>query len=100
MKDVIAGKKTPYIFHMSWTTNKDNKRRFLQQMGDWYVKDMCIGKTFDEIGSNLGNNNSGGDLSQYCCSAEPLIQCHYRDKPSKIPCKTSDPIDKGRPSFW
>ena len=92
---MISGKNKPYIFHMSWTTNKVNKRRFYQQMGDWYVKDFCVGKNVQEI---LGSGS--GDVSQRCCSAEPLIECHYRDKPSKIPCKKSDPIDKGRPSFW
>jgi len=92
MKDMIEGKKSPYIFHMSWTTNKENKRKFLQQMGDWFVNDVCIDQKVDDIRSD--------DLSTHCCAAEPLIQCHYRDKPSKVPCTESDPIDKGRRSFW
>jgi hypothetical protein len=28
------------------------------------------------------------------------VICHYRDKPSKIPCNDSPAIDKGKPSFW
>jgi hypothetical protein len=89
MRRFFAGKVDPYIFHMSWTHNKDNKQRYFQQMGEWYLKQECVQKNRDEI----------GDVAA-CCLAEPVITCHYRDKPSKIPCKDSPPIDKGRPSFW
>lgn len=71
----------PYIFHMSWTKNKDNKKLYFQQMGEWYLKESCL---------------TGWD----CCLRKPNITCHYRDKPSMIPCKDSPPIDAGRPSFW
>jgi hypothetical protein len=83
MKKMLAGNATtdPYIFHMSWTTNKANKKLYFQQMGEWYLKDDCM---------------TGGA----CCLAEPHIVCHYRDKPSIIPCRDAPPIDKGRPSFW
>ena len=74
-------KVQPYIFHMSWTKNKDNKKLYFQQMGEWYLKDSCL---------------TGWD----CCLSEPNIVCHYRDKPSMISCKDSPPIDAGRPSFW
>ena len=95
MRQYFAGEIEPYIFHMSWTLNKDNKLLFFRQMGEWYVQDKCIGKKVAEI-----DGGGGGDLRQSCCSAEALVSCHYRDKPSKIPCKDSPPIDKGRPSFW
>eukprot|EP00547_Thalassionema_nitzschioides_P003286 CAMPEP_0194223600 /NCGR_PEP_ID=MMETSP0156-20130528/35539_1 /TAXON_ID=33649 /ORGANISM="Thalassionema nitzschioides, Strain L26-B" /LENGTH=541 /DNA_ID=CAMNT_0038954813 /DNA_START=1 /DNA_END=1626 /DNA_ORIENTATION=- len=78
------------IFHMSWTENSVNKKIFLQQMGQWYVEDNCSGKTVDEI----------GEATTACCRAEPLFQCHYRDKPSKESCKNSEPIDSGHPSWW
>lgn len=70
-----------YLFHMSWTKNKDNKKLYFQQMGEWYLKSDCL---------------TGWD----CCLVEPEITCHYRDKPFMIPCKDSPPIDAGRPSFW
>ena len=35
MRDLFAGKVNPYIFHMSWTLNKDNKQKFFRQIGDW-----------------------------------------------------------------
>jgi hypothetical protein len=84
MRTILSGNSTadPYIFHMSWTNNKDNKKKFLTQMGQWYKKEGCNGDGFD------------------CCLAEPNITCHYRDKPSIIPCRESNPIDKNGKSFW
>jgi hypothetical protein len=106
MRDLFAGKVQPYIFHMSWTLNKDNKLLYLRQMGEWYVQDACVHKSVPDI---LGEHTLDGVewtkerqalLTSTCCAAEPLISCHYRDKPSVIPCKDSPPIDAGMPSFW
>ncbi|GKY90578.1 hypothetical protein MPSEU_000031500 [Mayamaea pseudoterrestris] len=96
MKDLFAKAVNPYIFHMSWTLNKVNKQRYFEQMGEWYYHSQCIGKTVDEI---LTTAHDGG-LFEHCCSAEPLVTCHYRDKPSIIPCKDSPPIDNGQGSWW
>ncbi|KAL3779512.1 hypothetical protein HJC23_011148 [Cyclotella cryptica] len=49
MKKIMRRDSNAIIFHMSWTTNKDNKLKFFQQMGEWHVQDKCIGKRFDEI---------------------------------------------------
>jgi hypothetical protein len=98
MKDMLAGRVTPYIFHMSWTLNKANKALYFRQMGEWYLQDKCVGSTVQEITGK--ETVSIGALRDSCCAAEPIISCHYRDKPSKIPCKDSPPIDKGKPSFW
>lgn len=78
------------------TTTPDNKLLYFKQMGDWWVQEQCVQKKRDEI----TGGDAGKDLASLCCSAEPLLSCHYRDKPSKIPCHDSPPIDKGRPSFW
>ena len=94
MKDMINGIEKPYIFHMSWTHSKVNKMKFFQQLGEWRVQDQCVQKKVSEISS------SDTDITSQCCMTEPVITCHYRDKPSKIPCKDSPPIDKGKPSFW
>jgi hypothetical protein len=67
----------PFIFHMSWTSDKQHKIKFLQQMGLWFV--------------------SEGDGS---CLAEPVVSCHYRDKPSVRPCPNSPALDKNGKSFW
>jgi len=90
MRGFFKNEYDPYIFHMSWTSSKINKRKFMEQVGFWYLNERCIGKTLNEIG---GNANT-------CCLAEPNVVCHYRDKPSVIPCKDSRPIDKDKPSFW
>lgn len=92
MKRIFDGKLKPYIFHMSWTKNKDNKLLYFRQMGEWYVRDQCVAKKTQEIGAD--------SLVDACCSAEPLFTCHYRDKPSMKPCKESPPIDKGGKSWW
>lgn len=94
MRALLAGEVHPYIFHMSWTENKNNKLLFFRQLGEWYVQDVCVAKGQAEITLNEDN------LVATCCAAEPLVSCHYRDKPSKIPCRESPPIDKGRRSFW
>jgi hypothetical protein len=87
----------PIIFHMSWTENKNNKLLYFKQMGEWYTQDVCVGKKVPELTG--GNNDTV--VTTKCCSAEPLVSCHYSDKPSVIPCRESPAIDKGkRKSFW
>ena len=100
MKDMIQNnnittiQEKPYIFHMSWTENKENKRKFMEQMGDWYLQDTCAGKVISDITGTLD------DLQTTCCSSEPLVTCHYKDKPSKIPCNDSPSLDHFSRSFW
>mmetsp|Transcript_11725 Transcript_11725/g.11234 ORF Transcript_11725/g.11234 Transcript_11725/m.11234 type:complete len:256 (-) Transcript_11725:216-983(-) len=102
MKDVIQDKVHPYIFHMSWTTNKDYKLKFFQQMGEWFVNEKCVGKTKADILTNKDNIDKDGALSlvQPCCLREPEITCWYRDKPSKIPCNEAPYMDENGESFW
>ena len=108
LKGIMSEEIVPEIFHMSWTKNKDNKLKFFQQMGQWYVHDKCIGSTKDAIlgesvEEEVKDTNDGNiemQLFEPCCLAKPNIVCHYRDKPSIIPCKESPPIDAGRKSFW
>ena len=70
-------------------------------MGEWYVTDQCISKTAGEILTAQGIPNDGDSpLVQPCCAAEPIFSCHYKDKPSKLPCKDSESIDRNGRSFW
>jgi hypothetical protein len=92
MKKLVQKQVTPFIFHMSWTLNKGNKLKFFEQMGEWYLNPTCQGKEPKDV--------SGGARVSTCCATEPFVTCHYRDKPSKIPCKDSPPIDKHGRSFW
>lgn len=97
MKRIMKGESNLYIFHMSWTENKRNKLNFFQQIGQWYVQETCIGKHYNDI---VGGDSTVS-LSTHCCLAEPVVICHYRDKPSMIPCNDSPFLDKkrGKP-FW
>ena len=89
MRNFVTGKSNPYIFHMSWTLNKEDKLKYLKQMGMWCVKDSFVG------GSDVGKDVFGG-----CCSIDPIFSCHYRDKPSIKSCASSPPKDKNGLSFW
>jgi len=115
MKKIMNGDSKAYIFHMSWTKNKDDKLKFLQQMGEWYVNRQCIGEEARAIAdkkSKIVGSKIDGEMAKHCCSIEPLITCHYRDKPSKNPCPESPLItdnEKGKSfvfdarkgeSFW
>ena len=86
IKDLMAGKaKDTQVFHMSWTSSKVDKVKFYQQMGEWYLKDECKEKQ---------------TIPKDCCATEPILTCHYRDKPSKVPCKDSPSIDGNGRSWW
>jgi hypothetical protein len=103
MKNIMSGNSKAYIFHMSWTNGKGDKLKFLQQMGEWYLNDECIGKEAHEIvGTERGAGFKNRTLSSNCCLAEPIFKCHYRDKPSKIPCPDSPYTMKESAdiSFW
>ena len=129
LRKLPSGETIGEIFHMSWTENKDNKILFMKQMGMWYLNEDCNSKKLDEILSLRGGTEitrrlqeETGDLGDVtdqaavvnaefsvvnkmdvfnmCCSVEPLISCHYRDKPSVIDCSSSPPIDKGGVTFW
>ena len=103
MKKIMDGTSKAYIFHMSWTSNKDDKVRFFQQMGEWYINPQCVGKEAHQITDETnGREGAGNDpvLTKHCCSAEPRITCHYRDKPSKLPCPDAPFIDRKGKSFW
>ena len=91
MRKIIDKKEDPYIFHMSWTANKDNKILFMKQMGWWYVDETCY--------ENVLAGTKSADAKS-CCLTKPMIKCYYSDKPSVIPCKGSPQIDRTGRQFW
>jgi len=100
-RSISNGKFLPEIFHMSWTENKDNKLLFMKQMGMWHLKDQCVSKSLSDILSLPGADaTKSGDTFNLCCSAEPLISCRYKDKPSVIDCSSSPPIDRDGQAWW
>jgi hypothetical protein len=93
-KDMFAGKRHPWILHMSWTKNKDSKIMYYRQLDHWYLQDKCMDKKVNEIAVD------GGNFVDTCCSAKSLFSCHFRDKPSSRPCKNSPALDNNGVSFW
>jgi Nucleotide-diphospho-sugar transferase len=84
MREMILGKRRPFILHMSWTENKDNKKKYFEQLGEWYAMEDW-------------SSCNGLD----CCLPQPNITCHYKDKPSKVPCPDSPHVVEGKgKSFW
>jgi len=98
MKSFIKGEENPFIFHMCWTRNKDDKLKYMKQMGWWYLNLKCNDPM--NVLRNKDKEDANYDMVSDCCASQAIIECFYRDKPSVIPCKDSPPIDKGRPSFW
>lgn len=96
------------IFHMSWTKNKDQKLKFLKQMGMWHLREKCAFQPLEKIlgGSNEGNNSTANatviDTFEKCCSREPLISCYYMDMPSVTDCSGSEAFKEKRysKSYW
>ena len=86
MHKMLNGTIHPYVFHMSWTDSSKTKKKYLEQLGEWYIKEdkgLCYGSS--------------------CCLAKANLTCHFRDKPSKVPCKRSPPVHTGKAakkSFW
>jgi hypothetical protein len=83
MKQFLHDRQKPYIFHMSWTDGSKTKKKFMEQLGEWYCKEdksQCYGSS--------------------CCLAQPNITCHFRDKPSKIPCNQSPSMVRNGKPFW
>ena len=84
MKRLVKGESDAYIYHSSWTSNKHDKLKYLKQLGEWYVQDKCDSSVDEILGPDSGRS---GALATECCSAEPLVQCYYRDLASKVPCE-------------
>jgi Nucleotide-diphospho-sugar transferase len=95
MKQIIDGTTQPYIFHMSWTKSKINKIAFFEQLGEWYVDTKCVQRSATKLMDAYGS-----DVSTGCCSSDALFKCHYSDKPSLHPCKTSPKLDSWARPWW
>lgn len=69
MQKWLAGAVSPYVFHMCWTQNKDDKVKYLKQLGGWFISNKCDARPSEYTTSGMG-----------CCTAEPQLQCFYKDK--------------------
>jgi hypothetical protein len=99
-------KTEPYAFHMNWNSDKEEKKKMLEQMGDWYVREECVKD--DELQSiaNATSPSHGAPsdhLVTSCCLPKPAIRCYFRDKPSVSTCRGHadlESIEQDAPSFW
>jgi hypothetical protein len=99
-------KTEPYAFHMNWNGDKDEKKKLLAQMGDWFIREECAKD--DELvrianATFPGNSPASDHLATSCCLATPAVRCYFRDKPSVPACRDHadlQPLEKGVPSFW
>jgi len=95
MESWLKGNENPYAFHMCWTQNKVDKVKYLKQLGGWFLHRTCSEDTI-----RTPALQAKGPLQDTCCSAEPVVDCFFKDKASIAPCKDSPSKDKGRPSWW
>jgi Nucleotide-diphospho-sugar transferase len=85
----------PYILHMHFTANKEFKREFYSQMGEWRVHEQCLEPDPAKVLT--------ASRRQQCCVAEPPpVTCFYRNRPSAIPCHDSPPVPESEStsSIW
>ena len=77
---------------MCWTLNKDDKLKYMQQMGEWFLEEGVDNDHVRKMGKKAGE----------VCSLEPVITCHFSDKPSAEVAKCSDSPrkDKNGKLFW
>jgi len=84
VNDVIDEKKEIWTWHMHWALNRELKVKYMEQSGWWYLNESCASKPLDE----LLQEEDIGDLTSHCCSVEPIVSCHFDDKPSVQLCRT------------
>jgi hypothetical protein len=63
----------PYMFHACWNSNKKDKLKMFQQIGEWRV---------------LQNEACPLPHQRFCCSAQPVgVGCYMPGYPSVVPCQ-------------
>jgi hypothetical protein len=98
MRDIVDATVKPLIFHFCWTQTRSDKLKFMQQMGMWQVRETCQtgSKAFQVL-----KTSDDSDFGSSCCAEAPLLQCHFSDAPSIIPCRESPLLDpNGGQPFW
>ena len=76
VRKIQARTYKPYVFHMCWTDNRENKLVYFKDVGLWYVKDPSENREcsngaemlkFDIMNSVL---KGGGPKTDQCCMRE------------------------------
>ncbi|KAH8044659.1 tRNA dihydrouridine synthase [Aureococcus anophagefferens] len=63
MKDFVAGRRKPYVFHMCWTASRVDKLRYLKNIALWFLDPSCP----DDSWANASRLDGHHDRS--CCLA-------------------------------
>jgi len=66
MKELSDGNRTPWIFHMHWTANLDDKIKFFRQSHMWSTNSDCLET---DPPSHIKEDGSWAD---HCCSLLPI----------------------------
>ena len=66
MKELSDGTRSPWIFHMHWTANLDDKIKFFRQSHMWSTNSDCLEM---DPPSRLKEDGSWAD---HCCSLSPI----------------------------
>lgn len=105
MKQVVQGKVQPYLLHMNWNNRAETKVEFLEQLGEWHLTKSTPGCQQAQLQAASAAAGGGGapappTVAAACCAVNPPRPvCHYRDKPSLIPCPHAPNLESGV-SFW
>ena len=68
MQQYVDGELKPYVFHMCWTANEENKLKYLKNLGLWFLKPTCSEDAFREEARAAEGNHLTLDE---CCAATP-----------------------------
>jgi hypothetical protein len=78
INEIINYQKFPYVFHMCWTTNRDDKVKYFKELGFWFLP---VGSNTDGTSNlecsnpasmlswvkNEKNNHRNSDIRDKCC---------------------------------
>jgi len=65
LRKLKEGDHEPYLFHANWLPGKE-KMRVLLETSNWFVRDKCIDKSFEDLKASFDDFNAD------CCLAEAV----------------------------
>lgn len=68
LKDVLSFKELPFVWHMCWTSSRNDKVKYFKELGMWFInesKEICYisTKMLNFVNDSNGNNN----IKNECC---------------------------------
>lgn len=71
----------PYVFHMCWTDNRENKIVYFKDVGLWYLPDNHEGGTCHKASAMSTFIKSGGKIRDECCKRDK----YWPKEPDDVP---------------